>query len=755
MALSLDDATQNWSQLAEIMEGFLESWEAHPDSPPSIADFLPDHSNPVRSLALVELIKVDLDRRMEHKPFHALEWYWACFPELLHDGRPPDDLIYEEFHIRKAAGEQVHPGDYFERFPQNREALERLLQCYDIHHTTSLSEKKARIDFQPGDVVDDFELLTKIGEGAFANVFLARQKSMQRLVALKVTSDRGNEPQTLAQLEHQHIVRVYDQRHLPERKLRLLYMQFAPGGTLHEVVQRVRHVPPAERSGKLLLDVVGESLDRSGFPLPESASLRKRLSTASWPETVCRIGVQLAQALDFAHRKGVLHRDVKPANVLLTAECTPKLADFNISFASQLDGASPAAYFGGSLAYMSPEQLEACNTHHPRSPESLDGRADLYSLAAMLWEMLHGQRPFREEGLSSSWAESLEVMTNRRRHDRPRTPADAPRDELLRQVTEILATCLAPDVTSRPASGDELAGQLALCLQPRSKRLLERPTGGLRRRVRRWPMLAAVLVVLVPNALAGAFNYIYNFAWMDKALPPNFFVVLSAVLNVVYFSFGALLAHWIIGPVAFLVRATLDAPRLDPHQIALQKVRAVRLGHIAAVSGIVLWLTSGIVFPASIHLLSGHSSDGWLMIYAHFFASMSICGLIAAAYPFFGMTFLVTHVYYPALLAVDPGDEEEAARLTNLLRHCSFYLWIAGAVPLVGSLMIVLWGDSLQAEKTVAFWAQVVLVVAGMAGSMLTTFVLFPRIRDDISALVGAIRPLSMNHSGTESVDVP
>ena len=78
--------------------------------------------------------------------------------------------------------------------------------------------------------------------------------------------------------------------------------------------------------------------------------------------------MQLAQALDYAHQQGVLHRDVKPANVLLSAEGSPKLADFNISFCSQLEGATPAAYFGGSLAYMSPEQLEACNPDHDRKP---------------------------------------------------------------------------------------------------------------------------------------------------------------------------------------------------------------------------------------------------------------------------------------------------------------------------------------------------------------------------------------------------
>ena len=130
------------------------------------------------------------------------------------------------------------------------------------------------------------------------------------------------------------------------------------------------------------------------------SALRERLAAWTWPETVCWLGARLAEALDHAHRQGVLHRDVKPANVLLTAEGSPKLADFNVSFSCKLDGANPAAFFGGSLAYMSPEQLEAFNPAHGRDPGDLDGRADLYSLCIVLWELLAGRRPFPDDALA-------------------------------------------------------------------------------------------------------------------------------------------------------------------------------------------------------------------------------------------------------------------------------------------------------------------------------------------------------------------
>ncbi len=100
------------------------------------------------------------------------------------------------------------------------------------------------LGLKSGEKVDDFELLTLLGKGAFAQVFLARQVSLERLVALKISSVRGNEPKTLAQLDHPHIVRVFDQRQNREPSVHLLYMEVVPGGTLLEVIERVRRLKP-------------------------------------------------------------------------------------------------------------------------------------------------------------------------------------------------------------------------------------------------------------------------------------------------------------------------------------------------------------------------------------------------------------------------------------------------------------------------------------------------------------------------------
>ncbi len=168
------------------------------------------------------------------------------YPEIADEGDVPCALIYEEYHVRKQAGDPVESQEYFERFPAQATELGRLLGMEAPDVTTSISGQTRLQELDVGQQIDDFDLLTRLGHGAFATVFLARQQSMQRIVALKVSADRGNEPQTMAQLDHPHIVRVYDQRRLPDRKLRLLYMQYIPGGTLQAVVERVKKTPAGQ-----------------------------------------------------------------------------------------------------------------------------------------------------------------------------------------------------------------------------------------------------------------------------------------------------------------------------------------------------------------------------------------------------------------------------------------------------------------------------------------------------------------------------
>ena len=142
--------------------------------------------------------------------------------------------------------------------------------------------------------------------------------------------------------------------------------------------------------------------------------------------------------------KGVLHRDLKPANVLIADDGSPKLADFNISFSrTRWEGSTPVAYFGGSLAYMSPEQLEACHPVHQTTPEDLDARSDIYSLGILLWELLCGQRPFPNLAWGAQWssvAERNDRKIIKRGVDVGQLPTDIPP-----LVKDVLLRTLEPD----------------------------------------------------------------------------------------------------------------------------------------------------------------------------------------------------------------------------------------------------------------------------------------------------------------------
>src|SRR3954466_3682996 len=231
--LSAQAATLAWDDLAKRLEQFIATWEA--GNEPTLTEFLPPDPPAHRRMVLVELVKVDLEQRTTRGRKKPLESYATDFPELLENGEPPCDLIYEEYHIRRTAGETVTPRDYYSRFPRSADALRRLMGTEDFSSTTQLGAARRIEGFAAGQKLDDFDLLFELGKGAFGSVFLARQISMQRMVALKLSADKGNEPQTLATLEHPNIIRVYDQRTLPGQRVRLLYMQFAPGGTLAEV----------------------------------------------------------------------------------------------------------------------------------------------------------------------------------------------------------------------------------------------------------------------------------------------------------------------------------------------------------------------------------------------------------------------------------------------------------------------------------------------------------------------------------------
>ena len=251
--------------------------------------------------------------------------------------------------------------------------------------------------FAAGDRAGDFDIVALLGRGASGEVYLARQRSLDRRVALKVTRDEtGDEARSMAHLEHPRIVQVFFESVDRERNLRYLCMQYVPGTTLQRVIEHLREFAPGSLTSQSLLDAIAacgagtELIDSDGF------AARTLIADSSYFSAVCWLIARTAEALDYAHSHNVLHRDIKPANVLIDSCGRPRLADFGLALrTSSVQNPAGTTAFGGTLPYMAPEHLDAVNSAATTGPESVEQRSDVYSLAVVAFELLTLQRPFQ------------------------------------------------------------------------------------------------------------------------------------------------------------------------------------------------------------------------------------------------------------------------------------------------------------------------------------------------------------------------
>ena len=215
-----------------------------------------------------------------------------------------------------------------------------------------------------------------LGKGSMAHVYDAIDTELLRPVAIKVSWNKGDEARTLAKLEHSHIVRVFGQHLVRSGKVRLVVMQRIEGLTLEALVEKLTQLDTGSLPQKMEQVMSGHPAVSSLVP-----TLLQRGAGYSVAEFICYLGETLADALQYAHGQGVLHLDIKPANILVDSRVRPYLSDFNISGNSLSDAEQVV---GGTLAYMSPEHKEVFAGK--KEVSDLDGRSDIYSLQATLWE---------------------------------------------------------------------------------------------------------------------------------------------------------------------------------------------------------------------------------------------------------------------------------------------------------------------------------------------------------------------------------
>ena len=308
-------------------------------------------------------------------------------------------LIFEEFCLRREVGMPVESAEVAARFPRWRAELKALLDCHRIMEAGPIPHP-GPVDFpSPGEELAGFRLLGELGRGVSGRVYLAAQPALaDRPVVLKVTAGGREEHLRLARLQHMNIVPLYSEQLLPGRGLQVLCMPALGGAALAQVLAALADRPPARRTGGMVL----EALDRlqAGHPgaPPDHGPYRRFLARASYVEAVCWIAACLADGLQYAHDRELIHLDVKPSNVLLAGDGQPMLLDFHLARGPILPGEPTPTRLGGTPGYMPPEQLEALHAVHAGRPirVAVDGRADVYALGLLLDEALGGPTPLGE-----------------------------------------------------------------------------------------------------------------------------------------------------------------------------------------------------------------------------------------------------------------------------------------------------------------------------------------------------------------------
>ena len=308
-------------------------------------------------------------------------------------------------------------------------------------------------------LVGRYRLERRLGHGGMASVFLARDSELDRPVAVKllgenVAGDKGlrerfvREARLAARLSHPNVVSIYDAGADDGRPY--IVMEYVEGETLADLLAR--------------------------GPLQ--------------PEEARQLALQACRGLAHAHDAGLIHRDIKPQNLLLRSDGTLKIADFGIARAAEGTALTQAGTVLGTAAYLSPEQALG---------EEVTAATDIYSLGAVLYELLTGRPPLEPESLAD--------LADKQR--RPSiAPVREPAPHVPRDLEDVVMRCLARNPEYRPRSAAELERELASGPpEPLTERLPgSRPSHTARRRAL-WLGLAGALAlaaILLAVTLIGS-----------------------------------------------------------------------------------------------------------------------------------------------------------------------------------------------------------------------------------------------------------
>ena len=455
-------------------------------------------------------------------------------------GMDPVEELVDEFLDRYRQGQRPTLSEYTTKHP---ELASRILALFpamlvleelgsgDGHPVEQCNGPSPEADSTPMRL-GDYLVLRPIGSGGMGVVYEAIQQSLGRHVALKVfPSHLGQDTNRLerfhrearaaARLHHNHIVPVFGVG--DHEGLHYYTMQYIRGHGLDAVLRKVERLrrDPLDAASRSVTHRRGRTsrlargtcaggsfaesarapsepppiVDTVSPPMLDTSGDRSDLSNqpeAQYVLSVARIGVDVAEALDYAHQQGVLHRDIKPSNLLVDAQGHVWVTDFGLAKARDSDELTGTGDIVGTLRYMAPERFNGWS----------DPRSDLYALGATLYELLTLRPAFGESDRAR--------LIQRIMHDSPRAPREIDR-RIPVDLETIVLKAMAKEPRERYATAGNLADDLRRFID--GEPILARPSGSIER-LWRWSrrnrmLTAAMAAVAVSLVAAAGFAGIY------------------------------------------------------------------------------------------------------------------------------------------------------------------------------------------------------------------------------------------------------
>jgi serine/threonine protein kinase/Tfp pilus assembly protein PilF len=390
-------------------------------------------------------------------------------------------------------------------FSETFAAYQQVEALFDLlRQPSTVLKSQVEADLAPGKALGEFVILRPLASGGMGHVYLARQESLFRFVALKVCKPEiARDPRmkrrfmaealSLAQLTHPNVVPVLSSGE--HQGYLYLAMEYVSGPTLAQVLLAIQGARPDSLASSVVAQVLAGLHGVEQNPAWGGQHARLDRAYQTW---IIQTLQQIAQGLAAAHSSGILHRDIKPANIVFGANGVPKIVDFGLARTTQMPSTTVIGEFYGTPAYTSPEQARG-------DVDGISPATDVFSFGVTLFECLSLDRPF----LGRTSADVLSAVLN----------SDPP---LLRQVEKrmpweleaITDKCLRKHPADRYTTAQAIAEDLRnyLELRPVTARSTSK-IGRVGRMIRRQPWVAAFLFSLMSATVLGAI--LAKNAWVD------------------------------------------------------------------------------------------------------------------------------------------------------------------------------------------------------------------------------------------------